>query len=873
MSRKTILLSLLLLTLSWMTAAGDLPVISTASQDDQPRNLYRVSIGSQKDAAALAGIGADPLLPVTNGYLVLMLPEEEARLAGSGLAYSLVASTITRGSVMMDIRADGSNAGRFPLVFEDGGIRLYRVSPADRAEGEETRGLAPLRTEHLRIAYTDPDAPRQRLGTPALHEDLDALVSRVTQDSVAHYSYLLQGYPYRQAGSNASCAQWLYNRFIALGYDSVYYHYFYDASSKLCRNVVAVKTGTLYPLEHVIVGAHYDTEPVSPGADDNGSGVIGVMEMARVLRDVETNLTFVFILFDAEEEGLIGAWYYASRAAEEGERIPVVLNMDMIAYYKNTNKAKLFHGPSTAYGELWIQLADSLPSVNITGYLAGPSGGSDHAPFIAFGYDGIFVHEYIFSSVYHSARDSTTYLNFDYFTRMIRGTLAVGYYTDASYTPAPDLMISCPDGAATILYPGMETIMRVRIIEYAGGILVPGSARLQYTTSEGASGSIPLVNVGGDMYEAVIPSLPCGEEIEYCASAVEGISESFRFYPDGGEKVRAISAAAQVVALDDNFNTDQGWTASGNATSGVWDRWKARSNAADPAFDYDGSGWCYMTDHNLYSDVDGGTTSLISPAIDVTAGKAYVEYARWYSNAGGITQHTDTFRVYVANGNNWVLVEEVGPREDADGGWYQRSFWVNDYFTPQVPLRLRFDAGDTGLDSRVEAAVDAVKVTLYYVSPYIITDAIADAALGVFYSQPLEAAICNDPAVWRDKNGDLTGTGLTLSPEGVITGTPAAVGTVAFTAEAEDATGRISEKAYTLLILNPLICGDGGRDGAVNVGDVVYLINYVFKSGPAPYPVCAGDANGDGNTNVGDAVHLINYVFKAGPGPSANCCL
>jgi hypothetical protein len=67
-------------------------------------------------------------------------------------------------------------------------------------------------------------------------------------------------------------------------------------------------------------------------------------------------------------------------------------------------------------------------------------------------------------------------------------------------------------------------------------------------------------------------------------------------------------------------------------------------------------------------------------------------------------------------------------------------------------------------------------------------------------------------------------------------------------------------------------CGDANSDGTVNVGDAVFLINYVFKGGAAPTPGCVGDANGDENANVGDAVYLINFVFKGGPGPAAGCC-
>lgn len=68
------------------------------------------------------------------------------------------------------------------------------------------------------------------------------------------------------------------------------------------------------------------------------------------------------------------------------------------------------------------------------------------------------------------------------------------------------------------------------------------------------------------------------------------------------------------------------------------------------------------------------------------------------------------------------------------------------------------------------------------------------------------------------------------------------------------------------------MCGDANGDGNINIGDVVHVINYIFKEGPASDPLCISDANGDGPVNIGDVVHLVNYIFREGPIPDPNCC-
>ena len=66
-----------------------------------------------------------------------------------------------------------------------------------------------------------------------------------------------------------------------------------------------------------------------------------------------------------------------------------------------------------------------------------------------------------------------------------------------------------------------------------------------------------------------------------------------------------------------------------------------------------------------------------------------------------------------------------------------------------------------------------------------------------------------------------------------------------------------------------IVCGDANGDRTVNIGDAVFVINYIFKGGRNPIPIEAADANCDHAVNVGDAVYVVNYIFKGGAAP---CC-
>ncbi len=149
----------------------------------------------------------------------------------------------------------------------------------------------------------------------------------------------------------------------------------------------------------------------------------------------------------------------------------------------------------------------------------------------------------------------------------------------------------------------------------------------------------------------------------------------------------------------------------------------------------------------------------------------------------------------------------------------------------------------------------------------ITTPSVPDGTVGQAYSMQLACSGGTGEKSWNDKYNHLDGSGLTLSGDGLLSGTPTSAGEIGFYAEVEDVTGSKDEKQFAFTINADYICGDSNNDDDVNVSDAVWIINYVFTSGSAPDPLESGDANCDGDVNVSDAVWIINYVFVSGDSP------
>ncbi len=377
----------------------------------------------------------------------------------------------------------------------------------------------------------------------------------------------------------------------------------------------------------------------------------------------------------------------------------------------------------------------------------------------------------------------------------------------------PSLDIIFPDGLPLFIEPDQPTTFNVRIVEVAD-TYVSGTAMIYYQNHDSIYVEVPLVSIGGDMFEATLPPANIGSIIKFYFSA-EAVEAGLISEPSEAPVEFHTASAGEVVDVyTEDFETGAGWTVDNDPglTDGAWELGipVGGGDRGDPPNDYDGSGSCFLTG-NTYgdSDVDDGTTYLTSPPFDLTTGDGMVSYARWYSNDFGSAPFGDVMRIHISNDNgySWTTVDMAGPEKDASGGWKEYGFRVGSKVTPSSQVRLRFAASDMGDTSIVEAAVDAFSVTTFDCSlaPLaIVTETLPDWTAGHPYSQFLTAYGGFGVYKWLDMYMDLEGTGLNLSLYGSLSGTPTTAGTVSFTTMLADDAEHTDMKVFTFTINVPI---------------------------------------------------------------------
>jgi len=192
------------------------------------------------------------------------------------------------------------------------------------------------------------------------------------------------------------------------------------------RNVYAVQTGTAFPDQKIIICAHYDDMPsfgLAPGADDDGSGCVAVLETARIMSQIQTPYTVVYALWDEEEVGLWGSAYYAQQAAQAGDNIIAVVNLEMFGWDSNNDGLMDIHTRPIGNSMQLANLIDNLQSIYTIGlspvtYNPGTTA-SDHSSFWNQGYTAVVFSQAFYSNdrnlYYHTSNDRITFFNMDYF--------------------------------------------------------------------------------------------------------------------------------------------------------------------------------------------------------------------------------------------------------------------------------------------------------------------------------------------------------------------------------------------------------------------------------------------------------------------------
>lgn len=339
-------------------------------------------------------------------------------------------------------------------------------------------------------------------------------------------------YAYRPV--NKLAAQYIAERFRSYGLDTNYQ--MYDTSIK---NVVGWKTGTKYPNQYFLIGAHFDnivygsTLDTIYGADDNGTGICVLLELARLIQGFNTDYSIAFVAFNEEETSMGGSSWYAGHAFNQGDSLLGVLNCEMLGYDGNgDNKVTVV---SRAHSDV---LCNTFISA-ISGYqlnlvpMRSEGASADHLSFWLWGYKAITTSEWIMELTphYHGITDRWFNLTFPMFEKMAKAdivtflSLATGNYCEIIHTPVSstfeqtDRVVS-----ADIRVPSLSA--------YGSN-----SPRLYFKINNGQYNWVSAYEVNGKIYRFLVPGQLPGTKISYYIAAQDSAGSVTATSPFGGSGV------------------------------------------------------------------------------------------------------------------------------------------------------------------------------------------------------------------------------------------------------------------------------------------------------------------------------------------------
>lgn len=321
---------------------------------------------------------------------------------------------------------------------------------------------------------------------PQQDPEIQALLDSVSQQQLVGYVQTLESFGTRSTFSVTDRSDfglgaarlWIYNEFLRVGngrlqveFDS--FPLTLDGLTTDQQNIVATLRGNGSAPGAVLVTAHYDSRTLNPsdgssrapGADDNGSGVAAMLEIARVLSSQTWNQDVIFIAFAAEEQGRHGSRHYITNRLLDSAGIDAVLNLDIVGGRPGIPQAvRIFSpGPDTSLPRQLARYLDFvgglyLPTFDVTMVDAVDREGrySDHMTFLEVGIPALRLTESEEDpNRNHNALDTSDALDYNYLRQMTQLNVAVvANMIGAPPQPAPPTVsLMAESGSFVLTWP------------------------------------------------------------------------------------------------------------------------------------------------------------------------------------------------------------------------------------------------------------------------------------------------------------------------------------------------------------------------------------------------------------------------------------
>jgi Zn-dependent M28 family amino/carboxypeptidase len=247
--------------------------------------------------------------------------------------------------------------------------------------------------------------------------------------------------------------QYISGEFTAFGYQVR--HQSFEFAGNTYQNVIAELKGRTSPEKVLIIGAHYDTVRTTPGADDNASGVAGLLRLAKLLAGRPRDKTVRFVAFALEEPPAyrtknMGSYHFAASLKKDREQVEGMVCLEMIGFFSDRPGSQHYPIPfmklrfpkignyiamvgnrrSKAFTTMFagsFRKATDLPLVtlNAPAFVVGIDF-SDHWSFGKFGYAAFMVTDSAFyrNPNYHSPADLPDTLDYNRMAKVVEGLVA-----------------------------------------------------------------------------------------------------------------------------------------------------------------------------------------------------------------------------------------------------------------------------------------------------------------------------------------------------------------------------------------------------------------------------------------------------------------